>query len=57
MLTTKNLEKLIELEDKLRTEYQSQLDAKSTEIEALTIEKEQQKDKEHQKENTKEGQC
>jgi chromosome segregation ATPase len=36
MLTTKNLEKLIELEDKLRTEYQSQLDAK---------EKEQQKER------------
>jgi chromosome segregation ATPase len=32
MLTTKNLERLIELEDKLRKEYQVQLDAKSTEI-------------------------
>jgi chromosome segregation ATPase len=43
MLTTKNLEKLIELEDKLRTEYQSQLDAKTAEIDTLTKEKEQQK--------------
>jgi DNA repair exonuclease SbcCD ATPase subunit len=33
MLTTKNLERVIALEDKLRTEYQTQLDAKSTEIE------------------------
>ena len=45
MLTTKNLEKLIELEDKLRTEYQSQLDAKTAEIDTLTKEKEQQKDR------------
>ncbi|MFT5484140.1 MAG: hypothetical protein ACI9GW_002802 [Halieaceae bacterium] len=33
MLTTKNLERLIELEDRLRSEYQVQLDAKSAEIE------------------------
>ena len=45
MLTTKNLEKLIELEDKLRTEYQSQLDAKTAEIDTLTKEKEQQKER------------
>jgi len=32
MLTTKSLERVIELEDKLRTEYQVQLDAKATEI-------------------------
>ena len=45
MLTTKNLEKLIEMEDKLRTEYQSQLDAKTAEIDTLTKEKEQQKER------------
>ena len=33
MLTAKNLERVMELEDKLRSEYQSQLDAKTTEIE------------------------
>ena len=32
MLTTKNLERVIELEEKLRTEYQVQLDAKSAKI-------------------------
>ena len=32
MLTAKNLERLIELENKLRSEYQVQLDAKSAEI-------------------------
>lgn len=40
MLTAKNLERIIELENKLRSEYQVQLDAKSTEIEALLNEKE-----------------
>lgn len=43
MLTTKNLEKLIELENNLRTEYQGQLDAKSAEIEGLIKEKDEQK--------------
>lgn len=42
MLTTKNLEKLIELEDKLRSEYQGQLDVKSAEIESCLKEKEEQ---------------
>ena len=42
MLTTKNLERVIELEDKLRTEYQVQLDAKSAEIESCKKEKEEQ---------------
>jgi chromosome segregation ATPase len=43
MLTAKNLERLMELEDKLRAEYQVQLDAKSAEIESLVKEKEDQK--------------
>ena len=43
MLTAKNLERLMELEDKLRAEYQVQLDAKSAEIESLAKEKEDQK--------------
>jgi chromosome segregation ATPase len=42
MLTAKNLERMIALEDKLRTEYQVQLDAKSAEIENLIKEKEDQ---------------
>jgi chromosome segregation ATPase len=42
MLTTKNLEKLIELEQSLRTEYQVQLDAKSAEIESCIEDKEKQ---------------
>jgi len=42
MLTAKNLEKFIELEDKLRAEYQVQLDAKSAEIERCMAEKEEQ---------------
>ena len=42
MLTTKNLEKLIELEQSLRTEYQAQLDAKSAEIESCFKEREKQ---------------
>jgi chromosome segregation ATPase len=41
MLTAKNLERLIELEDKLRTEYQAQLDEKSAEIARVTQEKEE----------------
>jgi septal ring factor EnvC (AmiA/AmiB activator) len=43
MLTTKNLEKIIELEENLRTEYQVQLDSKSAEIEASIKEKEEQR--------------
>ena len=43
MLTTKNLEKIIELEENLRAEYQVQLDAKSTEIEASVKDKEEQR--------------
>jgi chromosome segregation ATPase len=42
MLTTKNLERLIELEDKLRTEYQAQLDAKSAEIDLCGKKQEEQ---------------
>jgi chromosome segregation ATPase len=42
MLTAKNLERLIELENKLRAEYQVQLDAKAAEIEGLTKGKEEQ---------------
>ena len=38
MLTAKNLERVMELEDKLRTEYQVQLDAKSAEIDAKSAE-------------------
>ena len=41
MLTAKNLERVMELEEKLRAEYQVQLDAKSAEIESLTKEKEE----------------
>ena len=41
MLTAKNLERVMELEDKLRSEYQVQLDAKSAEI-AQGIEKQQE---------------
>jgi len=43
MLTTKSLERVMELEDKLRTEYQTQLDAKSAEIESGITEREEQK--------------
>ena len=42
MLTAKNLEKIIELEEQLRAEYQVQLDAKSAEIENSIREKEEQ---------------
>jgi hypothetical protein len=43
MLTAKNLERVMELEDKLRTEYQVQLDAKSAEIELATKKQVEQK--------------
>ncbi len=36
MLTLNKLEKVIELEEKLKAEYQGQLEAKTTEVEALT---------------------
>jgi len=42
MISAKNLERIIELEDKLRTEYQEQLDAKSAEIDSGKKEKEDQ---------------
>ncbi|MBE9538297.1 MAG: hypothetical protein IMF06_04395 [Proteobacteria bacterium] len=38
MLTTKSLERIIELEDRLRSEYQVQLDAKSAELDARSAE-------------------
>ncbi len=43
MLTARNLEKIMELEEKLRTEYQVQLDAKSAEISKLESATEDQK--------------
>jgi chromosome segregation ATPase len=43
MLTAKNLERVIELENKLRAEYQVQLDAKTAQIESCITEKEEQK--------------
>lgn len=43
MLTTKRLEKIIELEDNLREEYQSQLDAKTLEIENVIKQKDEQR--------------
>lgn len=43
MLTANKLEKIIELEDKLRAEYQVQLEAKSAEIESCIKEKAEQK--------------
>ena len=43
MLTAKNLERVMELEDKLRTEYQVQLDAKSAEITQATEKQLEQK--------------
>ena len=42
MLTAKKLEKIIELEDSLRAEYQAQLEAKSAEIDSFVKEKEEQ---------------
>ena len=42
MLNAKNLERVIELESKLRSEYQVQLDAKSAEVESFIKEKEEQ---------------
>jgi chromosome segregation ATPase len=41
MLTAKNLERVIELENNLRSEYQVQLDAKSAEIESCIKQKEE----------------
>jgi len=41
MLTAKNLERVMELEDKLRSEYQAQLDAKTAEIEQASKAKEE----------------
>ena len=41
MLTASKLEKIIELEDSLRSQYQAQLDAKSAEID-LGIKKQQE---------------
>ena len=38
MLTAKNLERVMELEDKLRTEYQVQLDAKQVQLDAKSAE-------------------
>ena len=43
MLTAKNLERVMELEEKLRSEYQTQLDAKSAEIEKSIVERDEQK--------------
>ena len=37
MLTAKNLERVMELEEKLRSEYQSQLDAKSRTATTMTL--------------------
>ena len=42
MLNAKNLERVMELESKLRSEYQVQLDAKSAEVESFIKEKEEQ---------------
>lgn len=42
MLTAKSLERIIELEDNLRSEYQVQLDAKSAEIESCKKKQEEQ---------------
>jgi septal ring factor EnvC (AmiA/AmiB activator) len=43
MLTAKNLERMMELEERLKVEYQTQLDEKAVEIEGLTKDKEDQK--------------
>jgi septal ring factor EnvC (AmiA/AmiB activator) len=43
MLTAKNLERMMELEERLKVEYQTQLDEKALEIEGLTKDKEDQK--------------
>jgi len=43
MLTARNLEKIMELEDKLRTEYQVQIDAKADEVSKLEKSCEDQK--------------
>ncbi len=44
MLTAQKLEKIIELEDNLRAQYQAQLDAKSAEIEQLVKQHEEQQE-------------
>lgn len=41
MLTAKNLERVMELESKLRDEYESQLEEKNARIEAITAEKDE----------------
>ena len=41
MLTAKNLERVMELEEKLRSEYQAQLDAKTAEIEQASKDKQE----------------
>ena len=51
MLTASKLEKIIELEDSLRSQYQAQLDAKSAEID-LGIKKQQEQQKHTKKQNT-----
>jgi chromosome segregation ATPase len=42
MLTAKNLERMIALEDRLKEEYQTQIDAKTVEIEVYSKQKEEQ---------------
>lgn len=42
MLTAKNLERVMELEEKLRSEYQVQLDARTAELESCISEREKQ---------------
>ena len=45
MLTANKLEKIIELEDNLKGQYQEKLDAKSAEIAELIKEKEDQQER------------
>jgi chromosome segregation ATPase len=42
MLTAKNLERMIALEDRLREEYQTQIDARTAELETCSNKKEEQ---------------
>ncbi|MFT5711102.1 MAG: chromosome segregation ATPase [Halioglobus sp.] len=42
MLTAKNLERMIALEDRLKEEYQTQIDAKTAELEICSKQKEEQ---------------
>lgn len=42
MLTAKNLERMIALEDRLKEEYQTQIDAKTAELETCNKQKEEQ---------------